>query len=57
MAIILKNAPKTEEGCKLNLSKEDEENINLCFVSTKNPRNWICMVFGIPRKYTEMNML
>ena len=31
MAIILKNAPKTEEGCKLNLSKEDEEKYKLVF--------------------------
>ena len=31
MAIILKNAPKTEEGRKLNLSKEDEEKYRLVF--------------------------
>ena len=32
MAIILKNAPKTEEGWKLNLSKEDEEKYKLVFL-------------------------
>ncbi len=31
MAIILKNVPKTEEGRKLNLSKEDDEKYRLVF--------------------------
>lgn len=31
MAIILKNAPKTEEGRKLNFSKEEEEKYRIVF--------------------------
>ena len=31
MAIIFKNAPKTEEGKKLNLSKEDEEKYKIVY--------------------------
>ena len=31
MAIILKNAPKTEEGRRLNLTKEQEEEYRIVF--------------------------
>lgn len=38
MAIILKNAPKTEEGRKLNLSKEDDEKYRLVFRINKESK-------------------
>lgn len=39
MAIILKNAPKTEEGRKLNLTKSRRNNTRLFSVSMPIKRN------------------
>jgi len=38
MAIILKNAPKTEEGRKLNLTKEQEEQYRIVFRFDKDTK-------------------
>lgn len=41
MAIILKNAPKTEEGRRLNLTKEQEEQYKIVFRFDKETRKLI----------------
>ena len=47
MAIILKNTPKTEEGRKLNLSKEDDEKYRLVFRINKESKDLeICDIWN-----------
>ena len=41
MAIILKNAPKTEEGRKLNLTKEQEEQYKIVFRFDANKKELV----------------
>lgn len=54
MAIILKNAPKTEEGRKLNLSKEDEEKYRLVFRINKESKDIeICDIWNPETSYSN----
>ena len=52
MAIILKNVPKTEEGRKLNLSKEDDEKYRLVFRINKESKELeICDIWNPEASY------
>lgn len=54
MAIILKNTPKTEEGRKLNLSKEDEEKYRLVFRINKESKELeICDIWNPETSYSN----
>ena len=58
MAIIFKNAPKTEEGKKLNLSKEDEE--KYIIVYRINQESWqleIVEPWDTEKEYDNMCVL